>query len=155
MPHLGRVDAMPMGALAAGEQEIDRSRGRASVACRALVAEGLAEMPAFGMRPQVEQPDDVGGAGRGPDQDRFFRSRTSAKSCAAGRPARPTAAATAGTSARRKTLARFSAPIVVGIVGWPAATWRLASSARARRSGLSGSMVSAKRILASVYSWPQ
>src|SRR6195256_3990769 len=145
---------MPMGALAAGEQEIDRGRGRASIA-RALVAKRLAKMPALGMRPQVEQPDDVGGAGPGPHQDRFFRSRTSAKTCAAGRPARPTAAATAGTSARRKTLARFSAPIVVGIVGCPAATWRLASSARARRSGLSGSMVSAKRILASVYSWPQ
>src|SRR4029077_17736003 len=121
----------------------------------ALVAEGLAEMPALGMRPQLEQPDDVGSAERGPDQDLFFLSRTSAKTCAAGRPANPTAAATAGTPARRKTLARFSSSLEVGIVGWPAATWRLASSARARRSGLSGSMVRAKRILASVYSWPQ
>ena len=60
MPDLHRVDAMPMRALAAREQEIDRGRGRAAVD-HAGIAEGLAEMPAFGMRLEIKEADHVGG----------------------------------------------------------------------------------------------
>src|SRR5208283_4467599 len=48
VPGLGGVDAMPMGALAARQQEIDGGRGGAPGAVR-LVAKGLAKMAAFGM----------------------------------------------------------------------------------------------------------
>ena len=41
------------------------------------------------------------------------------------------------------------------MVGLPAASWRSTSAPRAANAGLFGSMVLAKRILASVYSWPQ
>src|SRR5262245_36105082 len=48
VPDLGRVDPMPVRALAARQQEIDRSRSCArAFGC---VAEGLAEMSAFRMR---------------------------------------------------------------------------------------------------------
>jgi hypothetical protein len=50
MPDLDRVDAMPVRALAARQQEIDRGRNRASVLIKARVAKGLAKMSAFGMR---------------------------------------------------------------------------------------------------------
>src|SRR5207248_2771930 len=164
VPDLDRVEAMPMRALAAREQEMDRGRRRASALDAARVAKRLAEVPAFRMRLEIEQPDDVGGGEHGSSifrksghrfsvenatnhgirssaQDLFFLARTSANTCAAGLPASPTATATAGTSARRKTFARFSSPIVVGIVAWPAATCRFASVARVRRSLLPGSLV--------------
>jgi hypothetical protein len=65
MPDLGGVDAMPMRALAAREQEIDRSREGAGAVAFSLVAEGLAEMSALGIRLQSQETDDIGGAQRG------------------------------------------------------------------------------------------
>src|SRR5712691_225401 len=54
---LDRIDAMPVRALAARQQEIDRGRGGARTVDRAWVAEGLAKMAAFGMRLELEQRD--------------------------------------------------------------------------------------------------
>src|SRR6186713_2792113 len=90
-----------------------------------LVAMGLAKVPALGVRLEVEPLDDVGRGRLNGHQNLFLRARTSANTSAAGFPASPTAAATSGTSARRNTLAFFSSPIVVGMVG----SFRLISSA--------------------------
>ncbi len=81
-------------------------------------------------------------------QNLFFLDLTSANTCAAGLPDSPTAAATAGTSARRNGFAAFSCSMVVGMVGSPALTCAAASFARAASARLSGSMVCAKRMLA-------
>src|SRR5262249_52387439 len=62
---LDRVEAMPVGALAAREEEIDRRRGRAAALDAAGVAKRLAEMSALRMRLEIEQPDDVGGGEHG------------------------------------------------------------------------------------------
>ena len=62
MPDLRRVNAVPPRSFAALEQEIDRRRSRAPID-RAGVAEGLAIMPALGVRLEVEQADDVFGGG--------------------------------------------------------------------------------------------
>src|SRR3954452_18768954 len=114
-------------------------------------------MPALGMRLKAELRNDFDGGERRrhDDQDLFLRSRNSPNTSAALLPLNRTAAATAGSSARRNTLAFFSSPSSVGMVGWPAARSRVTSSARALRCGLSGSMVSANLTLAAVYSWPQ
>src|SRR6185437_2653572 len=93
--------------------------------------------------------------GAEPSQNLFLRSRISAKTFQAGLPASPTDWATSGTSARRNGLAAFSAPIVAGMVDFPAPRSRLTSSARAASALLFGSMVLAKRTFACVYSWPQ
>src|SRR5882672_2066956 len=61
MPHLRRIDPMPVRALAAREQKIDRGRSRARAVDRASVPKSLAEVPAFGMRLEIEQADHVGG----------------------------------------------------------------------------------------------
>lgn len=50
-----------MSALAARQQEINRRGGGAAVD-HAGIAEGLAIMPALGMRGERERADDVGGA---------------------------------------------------------------------------------------------
>src|SRR5436190_4031369 len=97
----------------------------------------------------------VSDAAMAPDQNLFLRRRISAKTSSALLPASPTDAATEGTSARRKQLVFFSAPMVEGNVGLPAVRNASASLARAFRSGLSGSIVRANLILASVYSCPQ
>ena len=62
VPRLRRIDAMPVRALAARQQEIDRGRGSAAVD-RRRIAERLAEMPALRMRREGEHADDVGGGG--------------------------------------------------------------------------------------------
>src|SRR5579871_6512752 len=108
-------------------------------------------MSAFRMRLELEKPDDVGGRRRR-GQERFLRSRISPNTFHAGLPASPTACATSVTSARRNGFAAFSAPIVAGMVGLPAAPSRATSSARAASALLFGSTVLAKRILAAVYS---
>jgi hypothetical protein len=87
-------------------------------------------------------------------QNLFFRALISANTSAAGLPARPTAAATAGMSARRNGLAAFSSSIVVGMVHRRRRSALLLPGAGLQRRVVR-SMVSAKRILASVYSWPQ
>src|SRR5579862_1034423 len=151
MPHLGGGDAMPVRAFAALEQKIDRGR------CR--VAKRLAEMAAFRMRLEIKEANHgirgqiLPAESRG--QKRFLRSRISANTFQAGLPARLTDFATSGASARKNGLAAFSAPIVAGTVGLPTARSFATSSARAASALLFGSMVLAKRILASVYSWPQ
>src|SRR5580704_9504856 len=126
---------------------------------RGRVAKCFSEMPAFRVRFQIEQPDDlVRSQGLGAEvftQNRFLRSRISANTFHAGPPDRPSDFATSASSARRNGLAAFSAPIVAGMVGLPAASCCLASSARAASALLFGSMVLAKRMFASVYSWPQ
>src|ERR1700678_327640 len=154
VPDFRRVDPVPVGAFAAREQKEDRRRGGTIARHRRVVAERLAEMTALRMRPEIEQPDHVGGGKRG-RQNLFLRSRISANTFQAGLPARPTDCATSGRSARRNGFSAFSAPIVAGMVGLPAALSRATSSARAASGLLFGSMVLAKRILAAVYSWPQ
>src|SRR5882757_5114858 len=104
---------------------------------------------------QVKPCDDVGGGRRLLHQDLFLRSRNSPNTSTALRPFIRTPAATEGSSARRNTLAFFSPPSVTGIVGWLAARSRATSSARAFRTALSGSTVSANLTLAAVYSCPQ
>ncbi len=64
VPDLDGVDAVPVRALAARQQEIDRGRGGAAVD-HAGIAEGLAVVAAFGMRLEIERADDVGGGERG------------------------------------------------------------------------------------------
>jgi hypothetical protein len=63
VPNLGRIDAMPVRALAARQQIIDRCRVRAP-AFASAIAECFAEMSAFGMRLQPQETDDIGGAQR-------------------------------------------------------------------------------------------
>src|ERR1700754_430098 len=155
MPDLDRIDAVPMRAFAARQQEIDRGGNGASVRIKTRIAKSLAKMPAFGMRLELKPRDDVGGGRRPNHQDLFLRSRSSPNTSAALAPFRCTLAATDGSSARKNTFAFFSSASSVGIVGLPAARSRVTSSARAFRSGLFGSMVSANLTLAAVYSWPQ
>jgi len=50
MPGLDRIDPVPVRALAARKQEVDRGRRRAPALHRAGVAERLAKMSALGMR---------------------------------------------------------------------------------------------------------
>jgi hypothetical protein len=61
VPHLGGIDPVPVRAFILREQEIDRRRCRAAVRIGARVAECLAKMPAFRMRLEIQQADDVGG----------------------------------------------------------------------------------------------
>src|SRR5436190_10769383 len=145
---------MPMRALTAREQKINGRGGRTSIDSLPRIAKGLAEMSAFRMRLEIEHPDQAL-CGQRRHQERFFRSRISANTFQAGWPASPSDLARAGSSARRNGLAAFSAPIVAGMVGLPAARSLATSSARAASAALFGSTVLAKRILASVYSWPQ
>src|SRR5579864_635392 len=152
VPDLGGIDPMPVRALAARQQKIDRGRCGAGVLDLPHIAKHLAEMAALRMRFQIEQPDDVASGQAFVAQNRFFRSRISANTCHAGLPARPSDFATSASSARRNGLAAFSAPIVAGMVGLPAARSFLTSSARAASALLFGSTVLAKRMLASVYS---
>src|SRR5262249_18121638 len=155
VPDLGRIDLVPMPALAARQDVVDRGRCRSSVR-GAGIAERLAIMPAFRMRREIEQPDHLGG--REPRQvahDRFLRSRISANTFQAGWPASPTDFATSDTSARRNGFAAFSSPMVDGMVGLWAATSLSTSVARAASAELAGSTVLAKRTFACVYSWPQ
>src|SRR5665213_2497727 len=151
VPDFDRVGAVPMRVLAAGEQKIDRRRGRAAVPHVAIT---LAEMATFRMRLEVEQPDHIG-RGQACCQNLFLRSRISANTFQAGLPERPRDFASSASSARKNGLAAFSAAIVAGMVGLPAARSFATSSARASSDVLFGSMVLAKRILAPVYSCPQ
>src|SRR5262249_39628336 len=107
MPDLDRIDAMPVRAVAAPEQEIDRGRMRAAIAVDGLVAEGLAIVAALRMRPELETRDDLGGRQH---QDLFLRSRSSPNTSTAPAPFMCSFCATAGSSARRNTLAFFSSP---------------------------------------------
>jgi hypothetical protein len=61
MPCLDRIDPVPVRALTARKQEIDRGRYRACAVHGPGVAKRLAKMPAFGVRPELEQANDVGG----------------------------------------------------------------------------------------------
>ena len=112
---------MPVRALAARQQEIDRRRARTPVGVDAGIAKRLAIMPAFRMRLQFKPRDDLGGG----MQTAVWRPsglvlalaqlaehvggtrRLSCRRCAA----------TDGSSARRNTFAFFSSPSRVGIVG--------------------------------------
>ncbi len=116
MPDFDRVDAMPMRALAARQQKVDRGRRRApivrSVGWR-RIAKRLAEMPAFRMRLEIEQPDHVGRGKRGGQrcrQKRFFRSRISANTFQAGLPPSPSDCATFGIVRAQETDWRPSPP---------------------------------------------
>src|SRR6202165_5146962 len=112
-------------------------------------------MAALGVRLQSKPRDDLGGGRRKIHQDLFLRSRNSPNTSAALMPFIRTLAATEGSSARRNTLAFFSSPSSVGIVGLLSARSRATSAARAFNAALSGSIVSANLTLAAVYSWPQ
>src|ERR1043166_1099543 len=149
VPDLDRINPMPVRALAAREQEIDRGRGGAAVD-RQRIAKGLAKMAPLRMRLEIEERDDIG-RGEG-HQNLFLRSRISAKTCHAGLPDRPTSLATSGRSARRNGFAAFSSPMNEGIVICLPATSVATSRSRSASAALSGSMVLAKRILAIVYS---
>jgi len=61
VPHLGGIDPVPVRALAARQQEIDRGRGRAAAVDAPGVAESLAEMSALGMRLEIEAANYIGG----------------------------------------------------------------------------------------------
>jgi hypothetical protein len=61
VPDLDRVDAVPVRALTAREQEIDGGGEDPSID-RARVAERLAIVPTFRMRLERQQADHVGGA---------------------------------------------------------------------------------------------
>jgi hypothetical protein len=61
MPGLDRIDLVPMRALSARKQVIDRRQCRACAVHGSGVAERLAKMPALGVGLEVEQADDVGG----------------------------------------------------------------------------------------------
>ena len=61
MPGLDRIDPVPVRALAARKQEVDRGRCRAPALHRAGVAERLAKMSALGMRLEIEQANHIGG----------------------------------------------------------------------------------------------
>jgi len=59
---LDRIDAVPVRTLAARQQKVDRGRGGAAAIHGARVAEGLAKVPALGMRLELQQADyRVGG----------------------------------------------------------------------------------------------
>jgi hypothetical protein len=60
MPRLNRINPMPVRALAARQQKINRRRSSATVN-GAAIAKRLAEMPPFRMRFQIKQPDDFAG----------------------------------------------------------------------------------------------
>ena len=60
VPDLDGIDLVPMRALAAREQEIDRGRCRSAIVQRSSIPEGLAKMSAFGMRQQFQQTDHFG-----------------------------------------------------------------------------------------------
>jgi hypothetical protein len=62
VPDFERVDAMPVRVLAAGKQEVDDGRRRALSFHFSHIAEGLAKMPALGMRLKIEEPDHVAGS---------------------------------------------------------------------------------------------
>ena len=59
VPSLDSVDAVPVRALTARQQEIDRGRGGATAIHGASVAERLAIVPALRVGLEIEQPDDV------------------------------------------------------------------------------------------------
>src|SRR5205085_338228 len=117
------------------------------------IAECLAVMSALWMRLELEPRDDVGSVRHG--QDLFLRSRNSPNTSAGAAPFMCSAAATAGSSARRNTLDFFSSPSLTGIVALFCARSLATSSARAFSAGLSPSTVSANLTLDAVYSWPQ
>src|SRR3984885_16054561 len=121
MPGFHSVDAVPMRALAGGEQKIDRGRG-GTAGNLTRSAKRLTERTALRMRHKIEEPDQILRGQRrhqSGSQNRFLRSRISANTFHAGLPASPTAFATSASSARRNGLAGFSAAVVAGIVGLP------------------------------------
>src|SRR5260370_147112 len=101
---------MPVRAFAARQQEIDRGGARTPAGVDAGIAKGLAIVPAFGMRLQFEPCDNLGCCRRHRHQDLFLRSRSSPNTSAAPAPFMCSFTATAGSSARRNTLAFFSSP---------------------------------------------
>src|SRR5690242_9688162 len=73
VPDLDRVHPVPVRNLAGLQQEVDRG-GRAALAGRRLVAKGLDEMAAFGMRLHAEFDDHfLGRRGREADDVFFVR----------------------------------------------------------------------------------
>jgi len=61
VPHLGGVDAMPARHLPCPQKIEDRGRVRAALVA-GLVAEGLAEIAAFRVRPKLQMRDDLVGS---------------------------------------------------------------------------------------------
>src|SRR5690606_12450869 len=59
VPDLDRIDPVPVGALAGGQQVVDRRHG-STPAGRIAVAVGLAEVAAFWVRLEAELLDDLG-----------------------------------------------------------------------------------------------
>src|SRR5579871_699431 len=152
VPNLGGIDAMPVRAIAARQEEVDRGGQRSTLSIAARVAKRFAIVAAFGMRPELEPSDDVGRGEFRVHQDLFLRSRSSRKTSIAPAPFRCSFSATDGTSARRNTLAFFSSPSSDGIVGLLSARSFATSAARACNAGLSGSTESANFTLEAVYS---
>ena len=119
------------------------------------VAKGLAKMSAFRMRCQFEPRDDFGGGGdiTSPSGLVLAFAQFGEHLCGA-RAFHRTLTATTGSSARRNTLAFFSSPSSVGIVGLPRAQPCHLFGARLQRRvvGLDGQC---EFTLDAVYSWPQ
>ena len=61
VPDFDNVDTVPVRALAARQQKINRSRRGTSAVDLARIAKHFAEMPALRMRFQIERPDYFGG----------------------------------------------------------------------------------------------
>ena len=78
MPGLDRIDPVPVRALAACEQEIDRGGCRACAVHYSGVAKRLAKMPALGVRLEVEEADDIGGGWHDASESREQVQRRSA-----------------------------------------------------------------------------
>ncbi len=139
VPHLDRVDAVPMRALAARQQEIDR--GRTQCARRRRMRSSrkrLAIMPAFRMRLQVEPRDDLGGR-RGWHITTCSCARAARRTPAPDR--RPSCAAWPRLPARRRAGTRWPSSrrrAAPGIVGLFSARSLVTSSARACRGGVVG-----------------
>src|SRR3569832_2106821 len=108
VPGLGGVDPVPVRALAAPQQVVDRGRGRAALSGR--VPEGLGIGAAFGVRLQAQQRRDPVGIELAHPLKPSLAARTWPKASAG-------VAAETSEGARRKGLVARSSAMVVGTVG--------------------------------------
>ena len=65
VPDFDRIDPVPMRALAARQEKIDRGRDGTSAVHRFAISKSLAVVPAFRMWLEIQKPDDLGGGEHG------------------------------------------------------------------------------------------
>src|SRR5689334_10911400 len=141
---------MPVADFALRQKEVDGGAGGAFVT-HCIGLPGLAVVAAFGMRLQLKRGDDIARAHCHLNES--LRRRVSAKTSASLACSRSSFLRISGLSGRRNTLVLSSSPIVVGKVISPLARWLATTPARCWSARLPGSTESAKRALASLYSW--